>query len=72
MAYFLATQHNRTAVGSGVNFEADCRYLDAHEPRLRALCDTVLKSLGYTVIEADSAEQALEKLAESADKLHPM
>jgi hypothetical protein len=28
LAYFLATQHNRTASGSGVDFDADTRYLD--------------------------------------------
>ena len=28
LAYFLATQHNRTANGVAVNFEEDCRYLD--------------------------------------------
>jgi len=26
LAYFLATQHNRTANGSPVNFDSDCRY----------------------------------------------
>ncbi len=28
LGYFLATLHNRTANGAGVNFEPDCRYLD--------------------------------------------
>lgn len=28
LAYFLATLHNRTANGMGVDFNADCRYLD--------------------------------------------
>lgn len=28
LAYFLATLHNRTANGSGVNFEEDCNYLN--------------------------------------------
>lgn len=28
LAYFLATQHNRTANGEAVNFDEDCRYLD--------------------------------------------
>jgi aminoglycoside phosphotransferase (APT) family kinase protein len=28
LAYFLATLHNRTANGVGVDFSADCRYLD--------------------------------------------
>jgi aminoglycoside phosphotransferase (APT) family kinase protein len=28
LGYFLATQHNRTANGQGVDFEEDCRYLD--------------------------------------------
>jgi hypothetical protein len=28
LAYFLATQHNRTANGCGVDFDTDCRYLD--------------------------------------------
>ena len=27
LAYFLATQHNRTANGAGVDFDPDCRYL---------------------------------------------
>jgi hypothetical protein len=27
LAYFLATQHNRTTNGTGVDFEVDCRYL---------------------------------------------
>jgi hypothetical protein len=29
LAYFLATQHNRTANGAGVDFDLDCRYLAA-------------------------------------------
>ena len=28
LGFFLATQHNRTANGEAVDFEADCRYLD--------------------------------------------
>jgi aminoglycoside phosphotransferase (APT) family kinase protein len=28
LAYFLATQHNRTANGAGVDFDPDCRYFD--------------------------------------------
>jgi hypothetical protein len=28
LAYFLATQHNRTANGEGVDFDVDCRYFD--------------------------------------------
>ena len=28
LGYFLATQHNRTANGEAVDFEADCRYMD--------------------------------------------
>ena len=28
LAYFLATQHNRTANGTLVDFDADCRYFD--------------------------------------------
>ena len=28
LAYFLATLHNRTAIGEGVDFEQDCAYLD--------------------------------------------
>jgi aminoglycoside phosphotransferase (APT) family kinase protein len=35
LAYYLATQHNRTANGSGVDFNADCRYLDQVVGRLR-------------------------------------
>lgn len=35
LAYFLATQHNRTANGSGVDFDADCRYFDTVVGRLR-------------------------------------
>jgi hypothetical protein len=37
LAYFLATQHNRTANGHGVDFDADCRYFDRVVHRLR--CD---------------------------------
>jgi hypothetical protein len=29
LAYFLATQHNRTANGATVNFDSDCRYFDS-------------------------------------------
>jgi hypothetical protein len=35
LAYFLATQHNRTANGATVNFEEDCQYLDTVVSRLR-------------------------------------
>jgi hypothetical protein len=35
LAYFLATQHNRTANGTGVDFDADCRYFDTVTGRLR-------------------------------------
>jgi hypothetical protein len=35
LAYFLATQHDRTANGNEVNFDADCRYFDAVAGRLR-------------------------------------
>jgi aminoglycoside phosphotransferase (APT) family kinase protein len=34
LAYFLATLHNRTANGCGVDFGADCRYLDRLVGRL--------------------------------------
>ena len=34
LAYFLATQHNRTANGSAVDFDADCRYFDTITDRL--------------------------------------
>jgi hypothetical protein len=34
LAYFLATLHNRTANGAGVDFNADCRYLDRLVGRL--------------------------------------
>ncbi len=35
LAYYLATQHNRTADGTGVDFGADTRYLDQVVRRLR-------------------------------------
>jgi aminoglycoside phosphotransferase (APT) family kinase protein len=35
LAYFLATQHNRTADGATVDFEPDCRYFDKVVGRLR-------------------------------------
>ena len=35
LAYFLATQHNRTANGAAVDFDPDCRYLDTVVGRLR-------------------------------------
>src|SRR6202034_2944210 len=35
LAYFLATLHNRTAHGDGVDFDADCRYFDTVVRRLR-------------------------------------
>ena len=35
LAYFLATQHDRTANGDGVDFESDCQYLDTVAGRLR-------------------------------------
>jgi aminoglycoside phosphotransferase (APT) family kinase protein len=35
LAYFLATLHNRTANGVPVDFDADCRYMDAVAGRLR-------------------------------------
>ena len=35
LAYYLATQHNRTANGEGVDFDSDCRYLDSLVGRLR-------------------------------------
>ena len=34
LAYFLSTQHNRTANGEGVDFDADCRYFDVLVGRL--------------------------------------
>jgi thiamine kinase-like enzyme len=34
LAYFLATQHDRTANGSDVDFDADCRYFDTVTARL--------------------------------------
>ena len=34
LAYFLATQHDRTANGAAVDFEADCRYFDVVTGRL--------------------------------------
>src|SRR6516225_476573 len=35
LAYFLATQHDRTANGDGADFESDCRYFDTVAGRLR-------------------------------------
>jgi aminoglycoside phosphotransferase (APT) family kinase protein len=35
LAYFLATQHNRTANGASVDFEPDCRYFDTVVSRLK-------------------------------------
>src|ERR1700756_1732309 len=35
LAYYLATQHNRTANGATVDFGADCRYFDTVTGRLR-------------------------------------
>ncbi len=35
LAYFLATLHNRTANGAGVNFDVDCGYFDKVVRRLR-------------------------------------
>ncbi len=35
LAYFLATQHDRTANGAGVDFDADCQYFDTIAGRLR-------------------------------------
>jgi aminoglycoside phosphotransferase (APT) family kinase protein len=35
LAYFLATQHNRTANGASVDFEPDCRYFDTVVGRLK-------------------------------------
>ena len=34
LAYFLATQHNRTANGASVDFDPDCRYFDTVVGRL--------------------------------------
>ncbi len=34
LAYFLATQHDRTASGDGTDFASDCRYLDTVAGRL--------------------------------------
>ena len=36
LSYFLATQHNRTANGEGVNFEEDCIYLNHLVAQLEA------------------------------------
>ena len=35
LAYFLATQHNRTANGATVDFDPDCQYFDTLTGRLR-------------------------------------
>ena len=35
LAYFLATQHDRTANGTGVDFDPDCRYFDTIVGRLQ-------------------------------------
>lgn len=37
LAYFLATFHNRTAIGVGVDFSTDCAYLDSLSARLQQL-----------------------------------
>ncbi|MGB8379633.1 MAG: phosphotransferase, partial [Dermatophilaceae bacterium] len=37
LAYFLATQHTRTANGCGVDFSAECRYFDKLVTQLRNL-----------------------------------
>ncbi len=37
LAYFLATQHNRTANGVAVDFDPDCRYFDNVVSRLRKI-----------------------------------
>ena len=37
LAYFLATQHNRTANGVAVDFDPDCRYFDTVVGRLRKI-----------------------------------
>ncbi len=37
LAYFLATLHNRTAVGVGVDFHQDCGYMDRLIGRLREI-----------------------------------
>ena len=36
LAYFLATQHNRTANGAGVDFNQDCAYMDRLVKKLRS------------------------------------
>jgi Phosphotransferase enzyme family len=35
LAYFLATQHDRTAIGAPADFDVDCRYFDTVTGRLR-------------------------------------
>ena len=35
LAYFLATQHDRTGNGEGIDFDADCRYFDTVASRLK-------------------------------------
>jgi hypothetical protein len=35
LAYFLATQHDRTAIGADIDFGADCKYFDTVAGRLR-------------------------------------
>ncbi len=47
LAYFLATQHNRTANGYGVNFDEDCSYLD----------HIVRKLAGKHYIRSDEVEE---------------
>jgi aminoglycoside phosphotransferase (APT) family kinase protein len=37
LAYFLATQHGRTANGHGVDFDSDCRYFDRLVRRLQRI-----------------------------------
>src|SRR5215472_8744575 len=54
LAYFLATQHNRTANGASVDFEPDCRYFDTVVGRLKKA-----HRIGQDDIEALAAARPL-------------
>jgi aminoglycoside phosphotransferase (APT) family kinase protein len=54
LAYFLATQHDRTANGEGADFEADCMYFDKVTGRLR-------KSQRITADETDELSRLRDR-----------
>ena len=61
LAYFLATQHDRTAIGAEVDFGADCRYFDTVAGRLR-------KHHRIGAHDADGAERAVIRIIDGARK----